>query len=291
MKVGYCAISGEPNVGKSTLQNSLLGSKLSIVTPKPQTTRHRISGILTTSEYQIVFLDCPGIIEPHYELQSVMMRRVEQALQDADLIMFMVEATLQPGKREKGIIEKLKDYQKPLFLIINKIDLVKKQDILSLIEAYQKFHNFDEVVPISALTGDGLEILLELVVKCLPSGEPLYPPDQLAEQSERFFVSEIIREKIFLFYGEEIPYSTAVVIDEFIERQGRKDYVKATIYVERKSQKPILIGKRGSALKKVGEAARKEIEEFLGRKVYLELWVKIRKDWRKKPGDIKEFGY
>lgn len=291
MKVGYCAISGEPNVGKSTLQNSLLGNKLSIVTPKPQTTRHRISGILTTSEYQIVFLDCPGIIEPHYELQSVMMRRVEQALQDADLIMFMVEATLQPAEREKGIIEELKDYRKPLFLIINKIDLVKKQDILPLIEAYQKFHNFDEVVPISALTGDGLEILLELVVKYLPSGEPLYPPDQLADQSERFFVSEIIREKIFLFYGEEIPYSTAVVIDEFIERQGRKDYVKATIYVERESQKPILIGKRGSALKKVGEVARKEIEEFLGRKVYLELWVKIRKDWRKKPGDIKEFGY
>lgn len=291
MKAGYCAISGEPNVGKSTLQNSLLGHKLSIVTPKPQTTRHRVSGILTTSEYQIVFFDSPGIIDPSYELQSVMMKRVEQTLKDADIILFMVEATSRPEGKEEKIIERLRDYHKPLFLVINKIDLVKKYGLLPLIQEYQKIHGFDEVVPISALTGDGLEILLGLIVKGLPPGEPLYPPDQLSDHPERFFTSEIVREKIFLLYGEEIPYSTAVLVDEFVERPGQKDYIKATVFVERDSQKAILIGKGGSSLKRVGEEARREIERFLGREVFLQLWVKTRKNWRKRRSDIKDFGY
>lgn len=250
-----------------------------------------MSGILTTPAYQIVFLDCPGIIEPRYELQLVMMRRVEQALEDADLIILMIEVTSQPEHREKEIVEKLRGYGKPLFLVLNKIDLVKKDNLLPLIDMYQKIHEFDEVIPISALTGNGLDVLLDLIVRHLPAGESLYPPEQLSDHPERFFVSEIVREKIFLFYGEEIPYSTAVVIDEFIERSRKKDYIKATIFVERESQKLILIGKRGLALKKVGETARKEIEEFLERKVFLDLWVKIRKNWRKNRGAIKEFGY
>nr|KXH76531.1 MAG: GTPase Era [Candidatus Thorarchaeota archaeon SMTZ1-83] len=291
MKAGYCAIVGTPNVGKSTLQNSLVGHKLSIVTPKPQTTRHRVSGILTTSEYQIVFLDSPGIIDPGYELQSVMMRRVEEIVNDADLILLMVEATSDPEEREKRIIERLRAHHAPLFLLINKIDLIKKSALLPLIQEYQQFHKFDEVIPISALKGDGLGILVDLVVQRLPSGEPLYPPDQLSDHPERFFAAEIVRETIFLRYGEEIPYSTAVVVDEFVERPGQKDYIKATIFVERDSQKAVLIGKRGSALKRVGEEARREIEKFLGRDVFLQLWVKTRKNWRKRRIDIKRFGY
>jgi GTP-binding protein Era len=291
MKSGYCAIVGAPNVGKSTLQNGLLGHKLSIVTPKPQTTRHRVSGILTTSEYQIVFLDSPGIIDPDYELQSVMMKRVEQIVKDADLILLMVEATSGPKEREKKTVERLKDHHVPLFLLINKVDLVRKPGLLPLIQEYQQLHEFDEVIPISALRGDGLDILLDLVVTRLPSGEALYPPDQLSDHSERFFAAEIVRERIFFRYGEEIPYSTAVVVDEFVERPGQKDYIKATVFVERNSQKAVLIGKQGSALKKVGEEARREIEKFLGREVFLQLWVKTRKNWRKKRIDIRNLGY
>jgi GTP-binding protein Era len=291
MKAGYCAICGEPNVGKSTLQNGLLGQRLSIVTPKPQTTRHRVSGILTTSQGQVVFLDCPGIIEPSYELQSVMMTRVEQALKDADLIMLVVEATSSPREREERIVSRLGSYSKPLFLVVNKIDLVRRETLLPVIDGYQRIRGFDEVIPVSALTGDGLRLLLDLTVKYLPTGEPLYPSDQLTDHPERFFVSEIVREKVFLLYGDEIPYSTAVVVDEFVERPEKKDYIKATVFVERDSQKAILIGKKGSALREVGEAARKGIEEFLGRKVFLELWVKTRRNWRRKPVDIREFGY
>jgi len=291
MKAGYCTISGEPNVGKSTLQNRLLGRKLSIVTPKPQTTRHRVSGILTGPEYQIVFLDCPGIIEPHYELQSVMMKRVKQALEDADVLVFVVDATVEPCGREEAIIGTLRDYRKPLLLAINKIDLVKKHTLLPLIDRYQRIHQFQETVPMSALTGDGVGILLDLIIKYLPSGEALYPGEHLSEHPERFFVGEIVREKVFLLYAEEVPYSTAVVVEEFVERSGRKDYIKATIFVERGSQKQILIGRGGLALRKVGEEARKEIEEFLGRPVFLELWVKTRKHWRRTARDVKEFGY
>lgn len=291
MKAGYCAIAGEPNVGKSTLVNGLLGQKLSIVTPKPQTTRFRVPGILTMEGYQLVFLDCPGMIEPSYELQTVMMKRVEQVLGEADLIVLVVEATSTHGEREEEMLAHLRAYHKPLFLVINKIDRVRKPKLLPLIDAYQKAHSFNEVIPVSARTGDGLDILLDLLVRYLPEGDILYPPDQLSDHPERFFVSEIVREKIFLSFGKEIPYSTAVVVDEFTERAGKKDHIRAIVYVERDSQKSILIGKKGAALKKIGEEARRDIEELIGRQVFLELWVKVRKNWRKKARDIKEFGY
>lgn len=288
---GYVAVVGQPNVGKSTLTNQLLQFKLSIATPKPQTTRHRILGIHSGPNFQIIFLDTPGIIEPGYRLQEVMMRAAYHAIQDADVVLFLIEAAARPNQKDLEILEKLKQVAKPIILVINKIDKVEAKTILPLIEAYRKLHGFLEVVPVSAKKGANIRELEEIIVKNIPVGLPFYPEDDVTDHPERFFVSEIIREKIFENYGDEIPYSTAVVIDEFKERRGRKDYVKARIIVERSSQKAIIIGKQGAALKEVGKKARAEIEEFLGRPVFLELWVAVREKWRKKDVFLKEFGY
>jgi len=290
-KSGYVAIIGKPNVGKSTLLNSLLKYKLSIVTPKPQTTRHRILGILNGEDYQALFIDTPGMMKPAYPLQKLMQREIKSALEDADLILLMIEpppsSSLTSGGRigggelleesEKRVIESL--LKKPAILVINKVDTVDKRSILPIIEQYSKM-GFKDIFPISALYNDGVEELKKGIVLNLPAGEPFYPPDQLTERPERFFVAEIIREAIFSYYGEEIPYSTLVEIEEFKEREKGKDYIKAIIYTERDSQKAILIGKEGRALKKVGSMARNNIENFLGRAVYLELWVKIKEAWR-----------
>lgn len=290
-RVGYVAIVGVPNVGKSTLMNALLGQKLSIVTPKPQTTRHKILGVLTGEDYQMIFLDTPGIMKPKYQLQEVMVKAALSAIEDADLILLMVEAREEPRDKEISLVEGIKNATKTIILVINKIDLIKKALLLPLIDRYSKLHEFADIVPISALTGDGLDILLKVIAERLPEGEPFYPPDVLTQHPERFFVSEIIRERIFERYRKEIPYSTAVKIEEFKERPGRKDYIRAIVYVERDPQKAILIGKDGAALKEVGQSARKEIESFLGRPVYLELWVRVREKWRKDTKAIKEFGY
>ena len=290
-KSGYVVIIGKPNVGKSTLLNSLLKYKLSIVTPKPQTTRHRILGILNGEDYQALFIDTPGMMKPAYPLQKLMQREIKSALEDADLILLMIEpppsSSLTSGGRigggelleesEKRVIESL--LKKPAILVINKVDTVDKRSILPIIEQYSKM-GFKDIFPISALYNDGVEELKKGIVLNLPAGEPFYPPDQLTERPERFFVAEIIREAIFSYYGEEIPYSTLVEIEEFKEREKGKDYIKAIIYTERDSQKAILIGKEGRALKKVGSMARNNIENFLGRAVYLELWVKIKEAWR-----------
>ena len=284
---GYVALVGKPNVGKSTLLNALLGRKLAIVTPKPQTTRHRILGILSDEKYQIVFLDTPGIIKPRYKLQEAMMHNVSGAIQDADLLLFMADAT--QDRPDTFSLEHIGD--RPAILVINKMDLIKKEEVLPLVEAYTKLRAFEEVIPISALKGKNLDVLLDAIVKRLPFGPPFYPRDMLSEHPERFFISEIIREKIFQQFRQEIPYSTQVNIVVYEERKDGKDFIDAEIVVERDTQKGILIGKGGKALKRVGSAARADIEAFLGKEVYLQLHVKVRSDWRNTDTFLRSYGY
>ncbi|NIR52989.1 GTPase Era [candidate division KSB1 bacterium] len=287
-KAGYVAIVGRPNVGKSTLLNNLLNFKVSSVTRKPQTTRHQIRGILNGENYQIVFLDTPGLLEPKYKLENAMLRAVQRALTDADLVLFMVEAASMPDDRDVAFLEGTKQ---ACLLIINKMDRILKKDVLPLMDFFRRFEHIQSMVPISALKLDGLDILKDEIVKALPVGPPFYPPDQITDHPERFVVSEIIREKVFQRYGEEIPYSTTVKVEEFVERKNQKDYIQANIYVEKASQKGILIGKKGAALKQIGKLAREEIEFILGRPVFLELWVKVREKWRQNERTLKEFGY
>ena len=287
---GYIAIVGRPNVGKSTLMNALLQQKLAIVSPKPQTTRHRIIGILNGENHQAIFLDTPGVIEPKYLLQETMTKTALNTMKGADLILIMVEATGFHPLDEK-VLRFTKNCNTPKLLIINKIDKVSKDHILPLIDSFKEYDNFQEIIPISALKADGLNILLTIILSNLPEGEPFYPPDMISNEPERFFVSEIIREQILLQYSEEIPYAATVRVDEFQEKPGRKDYILAIIYVERDSQKGIIIGKGGQALKKIGKLAREGIEHFIGRPVFLELRVQVRKKWRKNASQLKRLGY
>jgi len=294
-RAGYVAIVGEPNVGKSTLLNALLGQKISIVTPKPQTTRHKILGILSGENYQIVFLDTPGIIKPRYRLQEVMVEAARSAIEDADVVLLMIDVTevdtSTVEERYSHLILLVRPLQKPVLLLLNKIDLIRKSELLPMIDAFVKVYPFREIIPISALKADGVDDLREALMQFLPEGPPFYPPDIVSGQTERFFVSEIIREKIFQKFREEIPYSTAVQVVEFREREKGKDFISAEIYVERDSQKAILIGREGRALREVGFDARREIEEFLGREVYLELHVKVREKWRDSDAWLKRLGY
>ena len=278
-------------MGKSTLINDFLGCKLSIVTPKPQTTRKKIMGVLTKDEYQIVFYDTPGIMEPKYELQKYMVKEAYEAIEDADVILMMAEPFEPPAEKDKDFFEKLSHLNIPVILAINKIDLVEKDSLIPVLSAYNQRFNFAEIVPISALKGISLDLMLNLVVKYLPEGEPFYPEDYMTDYNERFLASEIIREKVFEFYGEEIPYSTTVEIEEFKEREAGKDFIKAIIFVERDSQKGIIIGENGKAIKRVGVIAREEIEKQIGRKVYLELWVKVMEKWRKDKKKMYKLGY
>lgn len=290
-KSGFVAIVGKPNVGKSTLINDFLGCKLSIVTPKPQTTRKKIMGVLTKEGYQIVFYDTPGIMEPKYELQKYMVKEAYEAIEDADVILMMAEPFEPPAEKDKDFFEKLSHLNIPVILAINKIDLVEKDSLIPILSAYNQRFNFAEIVPISALKGISLDLMLNLVVKYLPEGDPFYPEDYMTDYNERFLASEIIREKVFEFYGEEIPYSTTVEIEEFKEREAGKDFIKAIIFVERDSQKGIIIGENGKAIKRVGVIAREEIEKQIGRKVYLELWVKVMEKWRKDKNKMYKLGY
>ncbi len=290
-KSGFVAIIGKPNVGKSTFLNIVLKDKISIVTPKPQTTRHKILGILTEDNYQIIFVDTPGILKPVYALQDLMVTTSYKAAKDADLLLLMTEPN-QPDEKDLSIIERIKKLKKNTILAINKIDLVKdKRKLLPVIDRYRNLYEFKEIMLLSAINNDGIEELLNKIVDYLPYGSPYYPKDIISNASERFFISEIIREKIFELYGEEIPYSTTVLINEFKDRPHKKVYIDATIYVEKESQKGILIGKGGEALKRVGETARKDIESFLNREVFLKLWVKVRKNWRDDIKILREFGY
>jgi GTP-binding protein Era len=293
IKSGYAAILGLPNAGKSTLLNALLGQKLSIVTSKPQTTRKRILGILSSENYQVIFLDTPGIIKPEYLLQEKMMEAVNESLKDADLVILIADVLADGDNmlRNEFIGENILNGRKPVLLLLNKIDLLEQDKVKLLISKYELQGSFKKVIPVSALLNFNIEEVLNSIIESLPEGPKYYPDDIVAEESERFFVSEIVREKIFEFYKEEIPYSTEVIVPEFKEREADKYYILAEIMVEKESQKGIIIGKQGAAIKKLGLEARKDIEDFLQHEVYLELRVKVRNKWRTDEKQLKSFGY
>ncbi|GAB5046932.1 GTPase Era [Thermodesulfovibrio sp. TK110] len=289
MKCGYVALVGRPNVGKSTLLNAVVGEKIAIVTEKPQTTRNRIIGIKNLPHAQIIFVDTPGIHKPRHKLGEFMVKEAHQAMDMVDLIVFMVEPC-NPLEIEFSIIEKLKNLNKPIILAINKIDTVSKQSLLPLIDLYKDLHSFMEIIPISALKNDGVERLVERIIFYLPESPKLYPEDMLTDQAERFMVGELIREKIMKYTYDEIPYSVAVEIEKW-EETGKLLNIGANIYVEREGQKIIIIGKKGERLKRIAQEARLDIERFLGTKVFLEVWVKVRKKWRQRDIILKSLGY
>lgn len=279
-------------MGKSTLLNSVLGEKISIVTPRPQTTRKKIIGIKTTQDSQIVFIDTPGIHKPRHTLGEFMVREAKEALKDVDLVLLMVEPR-QPGIADRLIIDLLRETAKrcPVMLLINKVDLVKKAELLPVIEEYQKLFPFEEIFPVSALNADDVELLLDGITERLPAGPKYYPDDILTDQYERFVVSEIIREKAMTATEEEVPHSVAVEIIQWTEREDGLLFLDANIYVEREGQKGIIIGKGGKKLKGIGSSARADIEKFLDRKVFMKLWVKVKEDWRSDKRALKDLGF
>lgn len=289
---GYVAIIGRPNVGKSTLLNTILGEKISIVTPRPQTTRKRIIGIRTAPDSQIIFIDTPGIHKPHHTLGEYMVGEAKEALKDVDLVFLMVEPRL-PGAADRLIVDLLGEAGKrlPVLLLINKVDTVKKAQLLPVIDEYQKLFPFEEIFPLSALDPAEVDFLLDGVVKRLPVGPKYYPDDILTDQYERFVVAETIREKAMTATGAEVPHSIAVEIVQWTERGDGMLLLDANIYVEREGQKGIIIGKGGAKLKEIGSAARVDIEKFLGRKIFLKLWVKVKEDWRSDRRVLKELGF
>lgn len=290
LRSGYVSITGRPNVGKSTLLNTILGEKIAIVTPKPQTTRNRIIGIKNMPDCQIIFIDTPGIHKPKHMLGKIMVRESREIVKEVDVILFVVESKT-PGKGDIFILETLVDLQKPVFLIINKVDTIRKPELLPIIQEYNSLFKFNEIIPISALKGDGVDILLKTIINYIPEGPKYFPDNLVTDQVERFMVSEIIRENIINMTMEEVPHSVAVEITDWHERQDGVIFIKANIYVEREGQKGIIIGKGGEKLKAVGSQARLEIEKLLGAKVFLELWVKVKKDWRSNAQALKELGF
>jgi GTP-binding protein Era len=291
-KSGFISILGRPNVGKSTLLNRLVGDKIAIVSEKPQTTRNRILGIKNVEGGQFIFIDTPGLHEGRSELNQRMARTAIASGRDADVLLFMIEAPAPHVEKDRQMIESLRGSKGVPFLVINKIDLVKKKALLPIIDQYQRLYPFEKIIPASAVTGEGVDILLDEILNDLPESPPYYPEDMLTDQTERFLVSEIIRENVIHQSYQEIPYSTAVTIEEFKEAPERNLVViKGTIHVERNSQKKILIGKGGQKLKKIGETARKEVEALLGARVYLELWVNVEKNWTQDSHALDRLGY
>ena len=286
-KAGFVSIIGKPNVGKSTLMNQLVGERISIITSKAQTTRHRIMGILSGEDFQIIYSDTPGILKPEYQLQQSMMKFVSASMEDADILLFVADLY---DKYDEALISRLKSAKQPIIFILNKIDLAKGSQVVDKLAYWHEVFTPAKTLTLSALTGEGVPELFAHILQNLPVHPPYFPKDQLTDKPEKFFVEEIIREKIFMNYKQEIPYSTQVVVDSFREDE-KIIRIRAEIFVERKSQKGIIIGKAGSALKKVGIAARQDLEKFFQKQIHLETFVKVADDWRKKERQIKNFGY
>jgi GTPase len=288
-KSGFVNILGNPNVGKSTIMNALVGEKLSIITPKVQTTRHRIMGIVNGEDFQIVYSDTPGILRPKYKLQESMMNFVNIALTDADIVLYITDVKESVDK-DGEYIERIKKSGVPVIIVVNKIDLTNQTDLGEIVELWYRCFPDSDIIPLSAIKQFNIDVLLKSILGKLPDGEPFFPKDQLTDRYERFFASEIIREKILLNYKKEIPYSVEIEIENFTEER-KKISIRAIIHTARESQKGILIGHRGQMLKKVGTEARIDMEDFFGRKIFLELYVKVNKEWRDKPLMLKRFGY
>lgn len=290
-KSGFVTIIGRPNVGKSTFVNRVIGHKIAIMSDKAQTTRNKIQGVMTQEDAQIIFLDTPGIHKPKHKLGDYMMRVATNTLSEIDAIMFMVNVNEDIGRGDEYIMEMLKSVKTPVFLVLNKIDLVHPDELMPRIEKYKKYMNFTEIVPISALEGLNVEHFINVIKSYLPEGPKYYPDNQISDHPEQFVVSELIREKILHLTNEEIPHAIGVNVDRMIKEDEERMRIEATIFVERDSQKGIVIGKGGKKLKEVGKRARQDIEGLLGSKVYLELWVKVQKDWRNKVNFIRQMGY
>lgn len=289
-KTGIFSVVGRPNVGKSTLTNALCGSKVAIVSDKPQTTRTRITGVLNRDDCQMIFLDTPGLHKPKTRLGDYMVKVITDTVTDVDTVLLLVEPVARIGIPEQMLLDKIKEYDLPAVLVINKIDTVEKENLLAVIAAYTQAHQFEAVVPVSARTGDGLDILVEELKKMCFESPQLFPEGMVSDQPERQLIAEIIREKLLLNLDKEVPHGVAVEIELMKEENG-VEHISAVIYCERKTHKGIIIGKNGAMLKKVGAEARPEIEELLGCKVFLQLWVKIKEDWRNHPAQIRNFGY
>ena len=291
-KSGYVSIVGAPNAGKSTLLNRMLGEKISITSKKPQTTRNRILGVLHRSKSQMIFFDTPGVFQAKDQLNVRIVDTAFAALGDADVVLVVVDVSRPDLKAEKYLVKKLKKQNRPVILALNKIDLIEKSGVLEIIEKWSTVYGFKDVVPISARQGTQVEDMIATMEKILPAGPPFFPEDTLTDVSERFIVAELVREQVFRMTGDEIPYATAVTVDTFKEKKaGRLISIEATIHLERSSQKGIVIGKNGSKLKQIGSRSREQIEQLLGTKVYLKLFVRIQKNWRKDTKAIRRFGY
>ncbi len=283
-KSGFVALVGKPNVGKSTLLNALVGSKVAITSPQPQTTRRRMLGVVHRKDFQIVLVDTPGLSAPHTELGKRMVGAAQSESRDADVVLFLGEITHPPTDQDRAAIEMLGKVQAPVFLVGSKLDKAKRPE--EALELYKELRSFDEVIPISALKGTNLPALLKAITDRLQEGPPYYPPDQVSDQNDRLLIEEVVREKVLLNTRQEVPHAVAVQVEEM-----REGYAAVNLYVEREGQKRILIGKGGSVLKKIGQLAREELELLLGRKLFLELWVKVKADWRDRPDWLRSLGY
>ncbi|MGF7185500.1 GTP-binding protein Era [Desulfitispora alkaliphila] len=290
-KSGFITIIGRPNVGKSTLLNRIVGQKIAIMSNKPQTTRNKIFGVYTTEQEQIVFIDTPGIHKPKHKLGQFMVDVAQKSLKQVDAILYLVDVSEKIGPGEQYIIENLKGVTTPVYLALNKIDLIDQQELLPQIEKLKSMYSFKEIVPISAKENDNVELLLKLLAKELPVGPQYYPQDMITDQPERLVVAELIREKVLHLTKEEVPHSIAVIVEMMEPRPNGKIFISSNIYVERDSQKGILIGKGGKMMKDIGARARRDIENLLGNKVYLDLWIKVKKDWRNQEAAIRNMGF
>ncbi|RYG74961.1 GTPase Era [Lentibacillus lipolyticus] len=290
-KSGFITIIGRPNAGKSTFLNHVIGQKIAIMSEKRQTTRNRIQGVVTNADAQLVFIDTPGIHKPKHRLGDFMVKSAEDTLNEVDAVLFMVNAAEGYGKGDQYILDLLENTKRPVFLVINKIDLVHPDNLLPLIDTYRNKYNFTEVFPISALHGNNISQLLDELKNHMPEGPQYYPDDYVTDHPERFIISEFIREKVLELTREEVPHSIAVAIENLEERESGAIFIQASIVTERKTQKGIIIGKQGAMLKNIGQKARRDIEALLGSQVFLELWVKVQKDWRNKQSQLQELGY